>query len=242
MPRGLREVVSDESERVSVSPAPPMDPAAGRQRRWVREEARPTLAADAVLEMAFRPAVGFVNSRSNEHSARAEFPGAEIARFGLTTARVAEVLDVVKNAGTCFVTGAADLSGRLFGLQRREDALHRPVVPDSPCPALRPDDAVVGHPATDLPAAAMPTQIRSMHQRVRLCRNARPRSSKRHVQRPVPAGLHEPADSGPPEKIQLDCDMEQALCSPDTGEVGQPPPARPICLEIAVEDVVALNQ
>lgn len=64
--------------------------------------------------------------------------------------RVVKSLDVVAHIGSCLVSGPVGFALRPFGLERREEALHRRVVLDIAGTAHAVDNAVVGHQTLEL--------------------------------------------------------------------------------------------
>jgi hypothetical protein len=69
--------------------------------------------------------------------------------------RVVTSFDVVEHIGSCLVSGPVGFAFRPFGLERREEALHRRVVPDITGTAHAADDAVVGHQTLELLAGVL---------------------------------------------------------------------------------------
>ena len=124
-----------------------------------------------------------------------------------------------------------------LGLQRREEALHRRVVPDVAGSAHRAGDAVVGHQPLELLAGVLAALIRVVQQGIRLAA-----SPDRHDQRVGDelrrhAGAHRPADHPAREQIDDGGHIEPALRGPDVGEVGNPLPVGSRCFEAAVEHI-----
>jgi len=109
-----------------------------------------------------------VDGRLSYHSAGLERHGAEVADFRMPSARIVEALDVVEHVGTGFAAGAIDFAGCAFGLQRREEALHRGIVPEVPGPTHRTGDAVIRQKPLKLLACVLRALVRMMKQRVGL--------------------------------------------------------------------------
>jgi hypothetical protein len=101
------------------------------------------------------PAAGFSDTRLSLHSLLLELDGAQIAQCRVPSPRVVEALDVVEHIRPGVIPRPVDLAGCPLGLQRREEALHRSIVPDVAGPAHRAGDAVVGHQALELLAGIL---------------------------------------------------------------------------------------
>ena len=86
----------------------------------------------------------------------------------MTSGRIVEPLDVVEHICSGLVPGAIGFALDAFGLQRREEALHRCVVPDVAGSAHAANDAAVCHQALELLAGVLAAPIRVMHQGIRL--------------------------------------------------------------------------
>ena len=108
-----------------------------------------------------------------------------------------EALDVIEHIDPGRVTCPIHLVAGAFGLQRREEALHRGVVPDVARPAHRTDDTVVSHQPLELIAGVLASAIGVMQQRSGLPRRRSPslghpsraaRSSRHSSTSPPPAG------------------------------------------------------
>ena len=82
----------------------------------------------------------------------------------MTSGRIVEPLDVVEHIRPGLVPGAIDFAGGAFGLQRREEALHRRVVPDIAGSAHAANDAAVGHQLLELLAGVLGGFKRSSQQ------------------------------------------------------------------------------
>src|ERR1700712_3925135 len=68
----------------------------------------------------------------------------------MTADGVVEPLDIVEHICSGLVPGALGFSLGAFGFQRREEALHRCVIPDVAGSAYAAKDAAVGHQALEL--------------------------------------------------------------------------------------------
>ena len=73
----------------------------------------------------------------------------------MTPGRVVEPLDVVEHICSGLVPGAVGFSLDTLGLERREEALHRRIVPNVAGSAHAADDANVGHQALVLLAGVL---------------------------------------------------------------------------------------
>src|SRR5664279_4403773 len=73
----------------------------------------------------------------------------------MTSDGIVEPLDVVEHICSGLVPGAIGFSLGAFGFQRREEALHRRVVPDVAGSAHAANDAAVGHQALELVAGVL---------------------------------------------------------------------------------------
>src|SRR5438132_13362669 len=80
--------------------------------------------------------------------------------------RIVEALDVVEYISSRLVSGAVRFASYALGLQRREEALHRGIVPDVARTAHRTDDAVIGHQLLELLAGVLAATVGMMHQRI----------------------------------------------------------------------------
>lgn len=68
----------------------------------------------------------------------------------VTAGRIVEPLDVVEHICCGLVPGAVGFALDALGLQRREEALHRRIVPNVVGSAHAAEDAAVGHQALEL--------------------------------------------------------------------------------------------
>src|SRR5690606_13621217 len=124
------------------------------------------------------------------------------------------------------------------GFERREEALHRGIVPDVTRSAHRTGDAVVGHQALELLAGILAALVRMMKQAVGLA--AAPDRHDEGVGDELSChlGLHRPADDTAGEQVDDGGNVEPTFGGPDVGEVSDPLLVRGRCLEGAVEEVV----
>ena len=77
----------------------------------------------------------------------------------MTPGRVVEALDVVEHICSGLVPDEIDFALGALGFQRREEALHRRVVPDIAGSAHAANDAAVGHQALELLAGVLAAPI-----------------------------------------------------------------------------------
>jgi hypothetical protein len=84
------------------------------------------------------------------------------------TLGIVEALDVVEHVGLSLIARSIYLSCSSFGLERREEAFHRRIVPDVARPAHRAGDAVIGHQALELLAGVLTAAIGVMQSRDRM--------------------------------------------------------------------------
>jgi hypothetical protein len=59
-----------------------------------------------------------------------ELHRADVADGRVASLRVVEAFNVIEHVGTCLIARAVDLPRGALGFQRREETLHRGVVPD----------------------------------------------------------------------------------------------------------------
>ena len=107
-----------------------------------------------------------------------EVHGAEIAQGRVPARGIVEAFDVIEHVLPCLIARAVGFARDPFGLQRREEALHRSVVPDIAGPAHRAGDAIVGHQPLELLARVLAALVRVTQQGVGLSA-----SPDRHHQR-----------------------------------------------------------
>src|SRR4051795_11330299 len=74
---------------------------------------------------------------------RSNLDGADVSDRRMTPGHVVEPLDVVEHVGSCLIPGGISFALDAFGLQRREEALHRRVVPHVAGSTHAADDAAV---------------------------------------------------------------------------------------------------
>ena len=81
-------------------------------------------------------------------------PALELHRAQITDrrvpSRIVEALDVVEHIGLRLVSAPVRLGRRSHGPERREEALHRRIVPHVARAAHRADDAMIGHQPLEL--------------------------------------------------------------------------------------------
>jgi len=97
-----------------------------------------------------------------------EVHGAEIAQGRVPARGIVEAFDVIEHVLPCLIARAVGFARDPFGLQRREEALHRSVVPDIAGPAHRAGDAIVGHHSLELSAGILAALVGVMQQRIGL--------------------------------------------------------------------------
>lgn len=107
-----------------------------------------------------------------------EVHGAEIAQGRVPACGIVEALDVIENVSLRVVVRAICLPADPFGLHRREEALHRRIVPDVARSAHRAGDAIVGYQPLKLLARVLAALVRVMQQGIGLST-----SPDRHHQR-----------------------------------------------------------
>ena len=73
----------------------------------------------------------------------------------MPTPGVVEPLDVVKDIGPSFVSGFVLGAKHSFNLQRREEALHRRIVPALAAPTHAAGDALIGQQALEVLAGVL---------------------------------------------------------------------------------------
>src|SRR6201982_3003980 len=92
---------------------------------------------------------------------------AQISDRRVPAFRIVEAFDVVEYISSRLVSGPVRFAPCALGLQRREEALHRGVVPDVARTAHRTDDAVVGHQLLELLAGILSSPGGLSEQRIR---------------------------------------------------------------------------
>ena len=106
----------------------------------------------------------------------------------MTPFGVVEALDVVEHIGLGLVPCPVCFARGSLRLQRREEALHRCIVPDVARAAHAAGHAVVGDEALELFTGVLAAAIGMMQQRIGLCPVARSPSQRRLLRHPdVPA-------------------------------------------------------
>src|SRR5207302_10321087 len=95
---------------------------------------------------------------------------AQISDRSVSAFRIVEALDVVEYISSRLTSGPVRFAPCAIGLQRREDALHRGIVPDVARTAHRTDDAVIGHQLLELLAGILAATVGMMQQRIGLPR------------------------------------------------------------------------
>ena len=91
----------------------------------------------------------------------------------MPTLGIVEALNVVEHVGSGLVPCPVHLTRCPFGFERREEALHRGIVPDVAGAAHRADDIVVGHQALELIAGVLAALIGGGEAERRACPVAR---------------------------------------------------------------------
>src|SRR5258705_10421886 len=86
----------------------------------------------------------------------------------MTPGRIVEPLDVVEHIRSGLVSCPIGFAAGTLGLQRREEALHRRVVPDIAGSAHAADDSAVGHQLLELQAGVLAALIGVVQQGIRL--------------------------------------------------------------------------
>jgi hypothetical protein len=81
---------------------------------------------------------------------------------------VVEALDVGEHIRLSPRLGSCTFATSALGLERREEALHRGVIPDIARAVHRADDAVISHQSLELLAGVLDSAIRVMQQRTGL--------------------------------------------------------------------------
>ena len=85
-----------------------------------------SLSVDALLKW---PAPGLDDTQLSESGLLLELHRAQITDRRVSAFRVVEALDIVKHVCLCFIARPVRFVAGSLGLQRREEALHRGVVP-----------------------------------------------------------------------------------------------------------------
>lgn len=90
----------------------------------------------------------------------------------MPASRIVEALDVVEHVGPRGISRPVDLGCRALGLECREEAFHRGVVPDVARARQRADDAMLGHQPLAMLARILAAAIGVMQQLARRLRAA----------------------------------------------------------------------
>src|SRR5262245_9183564 len=81
------------------------------------------------LDTALWPAPGLDDTQLSKSGLPLELHRAQITDRRVSAFRVVEALDIVKHVCLCFIARPVRFIAGALGLQRREEALHRSVVP-----------------------------------------------------------------------------------------------------------------
>lgn len=144
----------------------------------------------------------------------------------MPSAWIVKPLDVVEHIGPRLVSRPVDLARRALGFERREEALHRGVVPDIARTRQAAHDPVFGHQPLALIARILAAAIGVMQQFTRLA--TPPQGHRQSVRDEIGCHgrPHRPADDPAREEIEHDGDVEPAFRRPDIREVGSPTAVR----------------
>src|SRR4029077_12637951 len=108
------------------------------------------------------PAPGLDDTQLSKSGLPLELHRAQITDRRVSAFRVVEALDIVKHICLCLIARPVRFVTGALGLQRREEALHRGVVPHIARSAHRTDDAAVGQQPLELLARVLAAAIRVM--------------------------------------------------------------------------------
>src|SRR5262249_52460080 len=127
------------------------------------------------MSVSLWPAPGLDDTQLSKSGLPLELHRAQVTDRRVSTFRVVETLDIVKHICLCLIARPVRFVTGALGLQRREEALHRGVVPHIARSAHRTDDAAVGQQPLELLARVLAAAIRVMQQRIELRRRHQPR-------------------------------------------------------------------
>src|SRR5260370_1865179 len=101
------------------------------------------------------PALGWVDPHRSKPRLHLELRGASVADCRVSTFSIVEAFDVIEHVSLGFVTHPIRLACCAGGFGRREEALHRGIVPNVARAAQRADDAVTGPQLREMPAGEL---------------------------------------------------------------------------------------
>src|SRR5262249_39515922 len=116
------------------------------------------------MSVSLWPAPGLDDTQLSKSGLPLELHRAQITDRRVSTFRVVEALDIVKHICLCLIARPVRFVTGALGLQRREEALHRGVVPHIAGSAHRTNDAAVGHQPLELLARVLAAAIGVMQQ------------------------------------------------------------------------------
>ncbi len=138
------------------------------------------------------------------------------------TPGIVKPLDVIEQVGARLIPGGVATPVHPLQLQRREEALHRRIVPAIAPAAHAAGDVLLGQQPLKLLAAVLAALVRVVHQRLGLA--AAPDGHHQRIEHELGGHLraHRPADGAAAEEIQDDRQIQPAFAGADVGEVGDP--------------------
>ena len=127
--------------------------------------------------------------------------GSDSPQCRVPSPRIVKALDVIEHIRPGVIPRPVELAGRPLGLERREEALHRRIVPDIARPANRRGDGLIGHQPLELLACILAALVAVVQQAVGP--SSAPDSHdegvghepRRHL------GFHGPTDDAPREQV-----------------------------------------
>ena len=136
--------------------------------------------------------------------------------------RVVESLDVIEHVGSGGIARLVYLAADPFRLHRREEALHRSIVPDVAGSAHRTVDAMVRHQGAELLTRILAALIRVVQQGIGLATPPDRHDERIRDELRGHLRLHRPADNAAREQVDHCRNVKPAFGRPDVGEVGDP--------------------
>lgn len=151
--------------------------------------------------------------------------------------RIVEPLDVVEDVRSGFLPGSVTPAVAALGLEGREEAFHRRVIPDVAGAAHAAADAQAGQQSLKVFARVLTALIRVMQQCLDRAASCHGHQQRLDSELTGHHGLHRPADHAAREQVEHDRHIKPSLERPDIREVGNPLLVRRGGSELPVEHV-----
>lgn len=167
-------------------------------------------------------AAGLIDTILRSCSLPFELHRTEIPQGGVPPSGIVKALDVIKHVGFRLVSCAVRGPRRALGLQRREEAFHRRVVPAVAGAAHATSQALVCQKSLERLTGILAAPIGVMQHGLGLAPPPDRHHQRSRDQLRGHRGLHGPADDPPGEEIHDRRDVEPPFGGPEVGEVGHP--------------------